>query len=58
MKALHVTLIVLIAAVVALIGLAVFERLAPPRALRWFQKYIGNPLFRPTAGLAPSKPFG
>lgn len=37
----------------AVIATAVYERLAPRRFVRAYQKFFGNPLFRPAAGIVP-----
>jgi deazaflavin-dependent oxidoreductase (nitroreductase family) len=34
-------------------GTALFERLAPRRYVRLYQKFVGNPLQRPGAGVVP-----
>jgi deazaflavin-dependent oxidoreductase (nitroreductase family) len=39
--------------VVAYLAVAVFERFAPRRFVRGYQKYVGNPLQRNAAGLVP-----
>lgn len=46
-------LVVLGAVVAYTVGVAVFERLASPRVLRAYQKHIGNPMYRGTAGFIP-----
>lgn len=53
MKALRFVLILLGGISLSIIFLAFFERLVPRRVLRWYQKYVGNPLFRGSAGVVP-----
>jgi deazaflavin-dependent oxidoreductase (nitroreductase family) len=37
----------------SVIAVALFERVAPRRLVRAYQKFLGNPLFRPSAGFVP-----
>lgn len=39
--------------ILAFFGTALFERLARRRLVRFYQKYLGNPLFRGSAGIVP-----
>lgn len=41
------------ATVASVVALALFERLVPRRVLRWYQKHVGGPMFRTSAGLIP-----
>jgi deazaflavin-dependent oxidoreductase (nitroreductase family) len=53
MKILFWITIVFGGAVVVFVGLALFERVVPRPVLRWYQRHVGSPLFRWTAGVVP-----
>lgn len=42
-----------VALAVVNVALALFERFSPPRAVRFYMKYIGNPAFRAASGVVP-----
>lgn len=41
------------AGLLSIVPLALFERFVPRRVLRWYQKHVGGPLFRGSAGFVP-----
>jgi deazaflavin-dependent oxidoreductase (nitroreductase family) len=45
--------VVLIVAFLGFVGIGLFERFVPRRVLRWYQKNVGSPLFRASAGVVP-----
>lgn len=42
-----------IASAATMAGIALFERFAPPRVVRWYMRSLGNPMFRTFCGIAP-----
>ncbi|MGH2726513.1 MAG: nitroreductase/quinone reductase family protein [Actinomycetota bacterium] len=46
-------LLILGGLVLAVIAIALFERVAPRRLVRAYQRNLGNPLFRASAGIVP-----
>jgi deazaflavin-dependent oxidoreductase (nitroreductase family) len=52
-RGVRLALLVLGGLAIAYAAIAVFERLAPRRVVRGYQKFVGNPLQRPSAGIVP-----
>jgi len=52
-RGVRLALLVLGGLAIAYAAIAVFERLAPRRVVRGYQKFVGNPLLRPSAGIMP-----
>ena len=52
-KGVRVALLVAGVGVVWFFSTAIFERYAPRRFVRIYQKFLGNPVFRPVLGLVP-----
>ena len=52
-KLLRWTVLGAIATVLSFVALGIFERLVPPKVLRWYQRNIGSRLFSGGAGITP-----
>ena len=53
MHALRIALTVIGSVALVYLGIALFERIAPRRAVAFYQKHLANPWFRSIAGVVP-----